>query len=450
MAEYLVASTYMNMKRQLERDLLRLLPFTSVEPYKGQFEKNDKRERIASIKYTGVDSINITTKTARERQYRHSEDLWDALRRCLRLKQVEPKGRFNHTMIDSEKQPRKYQKSDKREQSYFLGNVKEQRSGQSFTLSTSTTGHQSVTEAILGSTPAFLQGAHGEDNSYNNNITLQMEVGLTEHIGQNLKKDTRAKAKNVAQEYMACQVQQSKQLCHLLWSLIEPNLELTGDQFIPKLCECGGAEEYELFILYERFYMTVKECVFPLPPGFQTFFTALAFRCLNFHLFVQYVDRGVLQLTGDFIQQILVDLSDEGEELEYKYQLMSKLPKESLEECFKQWNHPIAVSYIAKQQTTQILTLGKEIEKMKLEKKVERERAGTTDSSSSSNIGEDIVTFSPLNSFINYLLETSSALRIMKKTSNLDIPKIDPVFLQEVALCHVSAESNYDLSLVNF
>ncbi|ESO95702.1 hypothetical protein LOTGIDRAFT_160255 [Lottia gigantea] len=398
LAEYLVASTYISMKRQLEKDILRLLPFTSVEPYKGQLERNQSEERMATVTYSSVDSINITSKTARERHFRQSEDLWDSLRRMLQLKQIEPEPRYKLDAISKflDKQLKEKVKED--HSSSFLDEEKDfpSISKQSSGLSTRSS---SSAESTFGSVPDFLNRISRETPG----INKQVENCLTDHLEQYLKKEWRIKAKNIAQEFVACQAVQTKQLCHFLWNVC--GQENSSDETQPKLYECGSVEDYNMFLLLERYYLTLTEISFPFPPGFHTYFTSMAFRCLNITLFLQYVERGVLKLTGGFMIQLLSDLSDEGEEFNLKYHIISKLPKHQAEECFKVWKHPCTAAFFAKKQTANILQLGKEIDKKTL--------ASVKASRSYNDVNpedQESTSFVPLTSLLQHFEDTVSVM----------------------------------------
>ena len=68
---------------------------------------------------------------------------------------------------------------------------------------------------------------------------------------------------------------------------------------------CTSPEEEELFNILERFHRTTEALSFPQPPGFNFYFTTLAFRNLQLRDFLQYVDRGVIHLSADFVTQML-------------------------------------------------------------------------------------------------------------------------------------------------
>ncbi|XP_046548624.1 gamma-secretase-activating protein-like [Haliotis rubra] len=427
-AEYLVASTYSSMKRQLEKEVLRFLPFTAADTLRGQFERSPTGERLACLSYTSFDSINISTKTAREREGQQpvSEDMWDILRRRLRMRQLDHATHFNLDIIskkfskltsDEERDRVKWERVIKPSKETFLGSI--HRTNRSTPVQVSNGGRLSRTEMVLGPQPVFLQGAYGEDGSRTRQLSAVTEELLTSYLVRHLKKDNKVKAHNVAKEYVACQVQKTQQLCHLLWSL--RRTESSGcDNMLPNL------------IL-----------------GFQTYFTALGFRCLHLRLFLQYVDRGVLSLTGQFVTQLLADVPDSDEDKEnseIKFQIISRLPKTLAEECFRLWNHPLCARYFAYQQVTEILLDG-----AKFAKSEDTREARDNDSIASGSSG--YMAFPPLEIFIRHLKDTTKGS--MKRhgrsvTESVGIIDVDTVLLEEVGLQHSKSSTQYDMSTVNF
>ncbi|XP_013396355.1 gamma-secretase-activating protein-like [Lingula anatina] len=99
----------------------------------------------------------------------------------------------------------------------------------------------------------------------------------------------------------------------------------------------------------ERYLMVTQDLAFPLWKGFHTFFTGLAFRCLDFSLFLQYVDSGILTLTPTFVEQVLTELEDNRETDRIKFQILSKLPKEESVQYFIKSGHPCSKTFLAEQ-----------------------------------------------------------------------------------------------------
>ncbi|XP_046354825.2 uncharacterized protein LOC124134166 isoform X1 [Haliotis rufescens] len=467
-AEYLVASTYSSMKRQLEKEVLRFLPFTATDTLRGQFERSPSGDRLARLSYTSFDSINISTKTARERESQQpvSEDMWDILRRRLRMRQLDHAPRFNLDIIgkqfakitsDEERERVKWERVIKPSREAFLGSIHRTNRDTPVQASNGGSGRRSRTEMVLGPQPQFLQGAYGEDVSRTRKLNALTEDLLTSYLARHLKKDNKVKAHNVAKEYVACQVQKTKQLCHLLWSLRRTESSGYDDDILPNLCEAADDEEYELFQLYERLYLMLCELCFPSPPGFQTYFTALGFRCLHLRLFLQYVDRGVLSLTGQFVTQLLADVPDcdeDKENSEIKYQIISRLPKTLAEECFRLWNHPLCDRYFAHQQVTEILLEGAKLAKGKEDTREGlslKDRSRDNDSMASGSSSH--MSFPPLEIFIRHLKDTTKAsVKHQGRTvaDSVGIMDVDTVLLEEVGLQHTKTSTQYNMSTVNF
>ncbi|CAC5365319.1 unnamed protein product [Mytilus coruscus] len=167
-------------------------------------------------------------------------------------------------------------------------------------------------------------------------------------------------------------------------------------------------------------------------------------------LFLQYVDHGVIQLTGEFLARVLADIKDTEEGVTTKHQLISRLPKSFMEECYRQWNHPTCQHYLACKQVASRLTEShlqgnKETFGMLDQDLFRRNRA----ESDTSRI--DVVTFAPLTSFL-HMLEKIDADTKKKNQGNLPTRQspLDAHFLQEVALYHTRTKTNYDMSTTNF
>ncbi|CAG5116748.1 unnamed protein product [Candidula unifasciata] len=331
-SEYLIASTFAEMKKQVDREVLNLLSFTFTQTLRGQVEKNHTGHRLAHISYNSLEIINLSKKWLKESKSRAVEDFWGVLFRRLRLQQQKVPPRFSHDSV----------------MTHFL-----------MEPILSSCGGRSKLDLSLGPAPVFLQTQIQNSKIFKRRLSILTKDMLTKHLTSYLSKESQSKAKNVASEYLHCQAKISRQLCHLIWSLRGHHLSYQ-DKFLPNLETPGTDKEYELFQLYERFYLTVGDLGFPLPPGFISFFTSLGFKCLELHLFFQYVDRYILTLTPDFILQLLEDLHDEAdEEVPFiKFQVISRLPKPIAEECFERWNHPIMQQRKARQQVTQILLQG--------------------------------------------------------------------------------------------
>lgn len=460
MAEFLIATTYSSMRRQFDREILKLVPFTASDTFRGQFEKSYEGERIARISYSLLACVNIASKSAKDRTQKRGsvgDDMWDILRHHLRWMQLEELHRFSHKSVKSLCETRakdlklmgESSQGTKTEDQLFFSCLHGHKSRSSRSVSpapgnpnfSNSSMKRVRPDSVLGTAPPFLQG-----NSIAELSQMPLDVTkdlFTSHLFKYLRKEARSKGQSVAKEYIACQVQQSRQLCHLLWNLRGPLLPYTDLDFLPNLTDPSSDDEYELFQLFERYYQICQEMSFPLPQGFISYFTALGYRNLSTSLFLQYVDHGVLNLTGEFMAQVLADVRDTPEGVRVKQQIISRLPQNLAEECYREWNHPVCQRYFALKQVSQAITDSSNQQESKRSLSdlsyMARDRS---ESSISGNLSE--TSFPPLSSFLHYLEKMDSS-----KRSSSQNP-LDISFLADVALYHTKKENKYDMSTVNF
>ncbi|XP_052285833.1 protein pigeon-like isoform X10 [Dreissena polymorpha] len=357
MMEFLIAQTYVGMRRQVDREALRLLPFTHTEPFRGQFDKTQSGERLVRVSYSPIESVNIMTKSARERQQKKSsvaDDWLDMLRRHLHWMQVNKTRRFNFEMLKKpyQQMQREEEKKNKvKEEESFITKIRIRKSDTQ--QDSEAVGHYgSKSDTILGTAPHFLQGNRVTEAS-ETLMNLTTEV-LSKHMLTYLLKDGKVKA-NTAKDYVSCQQTQSRLLCHLLWTLRGQHLGHPEDSSLPSLCMRADVDEYELFQLLERYWMTARELYFPVPLGFHAYFACLAFRCLHFRMFLQYVRHGIVPLTGDFMAQLITELPDVEEYVQLKRTVILQLSLSEAEECYQLWGHISCNTYLAHSYVDKIL-----------------------------------------------------------------------------------------------
>ncbi|XP_059179604.1 protein pigeon-like [Physella acuta] len=448
-AEFLVASTFAEMKKQVDREVLNLLGFTTVQTLRGQFEKNNLGERLAHISYTSLATVDVKKKS--EIKNRSNEDFWDTLNRRLRSRLVENPMRFSHANV-----MRLYRQAEMEEaggkilwdpmhvdDSFFQVKRSSELSPPvlraSLTLSESSdgstaSGRRSKTDAILGASPLFLHKSQSQESKlFKRRLSVLTEDQLRKHLVRFLAKESQSKAKNVSREYLYCQAKVSRQLCHLIWSACCNGDEACiEDSLLPNLQTPATDREYELFQLYERFYLSATDLGYPLPTGFSSYFTALGFKCLELHLFFQYVDNHILLLTPEFILQLLEDLPDsvDDEIVEIKYQVISRLPPPFAAECFERWNHPLIKVGRAREQVAHILL---------------RAPTPTSESEFVSLSSHDANTvFTPLDTFIKHLDKAASSIRSPRPIT------YDKKLIQESSLHYTRTKTQLDLSTVSF
>ncbi|KAH9496359.1 hypothetical protein Btru_010715 [Bulinus truncatus] len=453
--EFLVASTYAEMKKQVDREVLNLLAFTASQTLRGQYEKNPAGERLAYVSYTALEIVDYNKKLIKDSKSRNKEDYWETLIRRLRLRHSEVPPRFSHVNV-----MRTYRQAEMEEaggkllwdpmhveDSFFDGiytlkiteitpSVRRSLLADSGSMDmSSSSGRHSRADMVLGPAPLFLQRKISPESTiFKRRLSMLTEDLLLKHLVKYLPKDSHSKARNVAKEYLHCQAKVARQLCHLIWSLRGSELsQQTEDSLLPNLQLPGTNDEYELFQLFERYYLTVSDLGYPFPIGFSSFFTALGFKCLDLHLFFQYVDNHILLLTPDFILQILKDLPDgaDDEIPMIKYQIISRLPQSFAEECFERWDHPIAKQRKAKNQVSQILLKAPHTVKENL---INRKTTPPVTTS----------TFPPLAAFLEHLELMASNIQSKRAIT------FEPSLVESVALHHTKTKTKVDLSTVNF
>lgn len=87
----------------------------------------------------------------------------------------------------------------------------------------------------------------------------------------------------------------------------------------------GEMPQHMLFQVYTKFHEVLEELMLPIPNDFYTKYTVAGYFCLPRHIFIQYADHGIFQLTHQFVDQLNVRTPDD---LRFKQLMLSYLPKE--------------------------------------------------------------------------------------------------------------------------
>ncbi|XP_006822463.1 gamma-secretase-activating protein-like [Saccoglossus kowalevskii] len=375
LSEYLVATTYNAMKKQVDKDVLKLLPFTCVDTFRGQLEKDNSGQQIARFTYTPKKKLleTIICKPLQEypstscevpvdRRERRQGDLefWDNIRAHLRLSVVDQNTRFCTASIKQEVETQELEYAEALSQS-----------------STQSSGARSGLPRLPRrnySSTAINKRAYLHDTS----ITIpfldqqdeieryqEIRVGLlvdklAAHLSRYLKREAKIKATNIATEFVGCQIRQSKQLLQLLWTMfgVESKDECGATIGYRTLKRDSSESDYILFQVIERYYYVSEELCYPQPPGFKTFFAIIGYNSLSQQMLLQYLDSGVLELTPEFIALFIDSLHEGQGDVDcdkLKFQIINRLPQESMVTALQHWDHPMASRYLSQQYVTSTL-----------------------------------------------------------------------------------------------
>lgn len=86
-------------------------------------------------------------------------------------------------------------------------------------------------------------------------------------------------------------------------------------------------QRFALFNILERYRSAVETIAFPLPQGFSSFFSYLGYQTLNYDVFIQYVERNVLELQIDVLKAIFKALGNSLEATQRKHCILTKVPR---------------------------------------------------------------------------------------------------------------------------
>lgn len=87
----------------------------------------------------------------------------------------------------------------------------------------------------------------------------------------------------------------------------------------------GEMPQHLLFQVYSTFHEVLEELMLPTPIDFYTKYTVAGYFCLPRHLFVQYAEHGIFQLSRQFVEQLEVR---NPEDARFKYLMLSYLSKD--------------------------------------------------------------------------------------------------------------------------
>ncbi|XP_028401360.1 gamma-secretase-activating protein-like [Dendronephthya gigantea] len=302
--EYLIGSTYFQMKFQVEASVYKLLPFSNTEPFRGHLETNRKGEKIAQISYTPMKSSKILNQTFKDEKRKELE-FWIFLRQNLSF--ASSVDRFSLKKISMQEEIPRTNDSSSTAESGFSSIFQKFRRFQ--LVENQIQGNSEFSKEYK---PEYLEYIRCDDATVEKEEGRSMKVldSLTRFFHRYLPSEVpKMKIQKMAMEYIACQKKQSSKLLDLFWSGL--NYSDDTHPYDHSLNTRGTSRERALLMLFERYHMAVNQIHFPIPTGFHTFFVFMGFRCLEERLFIQYVINKIFSLETEFMNRLLHDVGDD-------------------------------------------------------------------------------------------------------------------------------------------
>nr|XP_023019414.1 protein pigeon [Leptinotarsa decemlineata] len=160
----------------------------------------------------------------------------------------------------------------------------------------------------------------------------------------------------VATRYVTAQLDQSRKLCQILCKAAAYDSEEDFDKGFIYINKLDKERRYVMFKLLEKYYLAVQSIAFPLPQGFTSFFTFLGYKTMDFEMFLQYVNRNVFELQVDVMKIIMAESENSKADVRKKLKLLSALPRSRAKRLLNQWNHPVSVMARAREHAQNILS----------------------------------------------------------------------------------------------
>ncbi|XP_033099769.1 protein pigeon-like, partial [Anneissia japonica] len=192
---------------------------------------------------------------------------------------------------------------------------------------------------------------------------------------------------------------------------------------------------------------------------FQTFFTCLGYRCLRYQSFLQYVERGVFQLTPEFVRKFFAELPDDEIHSERKHEILIQLPQSDALEIIEDWKHPFALRYLAQQYVEETLKPDSCLEYpfyLNRETAIENESSQASVSSRPVHSDDDqegiTAAFPPLGTLLKLLQEKDPKVVVVNNGVNNQPScfQMEPRKVEQVALLNTMEKYGNNLSDVTF
>ncbi|XP_074619481.1 gamma-secretase-activating protein-like isoform X2 [Acropora palmata] len=436
--EYLVGSTYGTFRRELEREVVTLIPFTCDDTFRGHLEKDVYRRRIAQMSCYFVKDNPIEFQKVKGKI--KQGDLWTAL--LQNTKKLPPRFKLQTVGVDTLDQGS--DSEDEMEVTSDSSLVKTLYKRLSVTRRSSHRGNVELLNSHSSNKSRSSIDLPEESKSVHEDKKRKATVErLASHLQKHLPREAKVKMHNIAIEYVSCQARQSEQLLRLF----NQALEFTNNPFTLPLSFRGTMREVVFFQLVERFCTAVTELRFPLPANFRSYMTCLGFRCLDRRMFLQYVDNGVIHLRKGFISRLVDEFDGEREEQDLVFQIICRLKHASAKEALLRWEHPVKARYLSQRLVEDLLMTeipGGVRENFDYPRETIPDGRGASSSEPSPGSDEG---FRPLSTLMN-ALRKSEAVSLDGKSPGISQEELD--YIEMRALVETQREAIGNLGTIPF
>ena len=193
--------------------------------------------------------------------------------------------------------------------------------------------------AQISRSSAKEKGAQLRDDYISKLITEKFSA----HILKCFPRENKTRVHNICVEYALCRGKVVKSLWKHLTKVLGYNQEY--DVYGESLTKKPSATGYALFQMLERIHLCLTQLCFPEFRDMQNVLSALAYRCLPSHLFLQYLHASVFTVSPDFVTRFVSEVPDE-DNIGIKIELVSGLPRSHTKAVLSKWKHPVAKRFL--------------------------------------------------------------------------------------------------------
>ncbi|XP_023580085.1 gamma-secretase-activating protein [Octodon degus] len=244
-------------------------------------------------------------------------------------------------------------------------------------------------------------------------LTGLMVSELKDHLLRHLQGVEKKKIEQMVVDY-------TSKLLDLICCIVETSWRIHNLESWPlQLNGRGSAAEFAVFHIMTRILEATRSVFLPLPPGFHTLHTTLGVHCLPLHSLLNYIDNGILLLTGTVVERLLKDLDNTEKNEKLKFSIIVRLPPLIGQKIYRFWDHPVSANIISRNHVSRLLP------------NYQKKPWNSTINKSSSSVD-----FLPLNYLIEILTNLESSNQALRDFEGHD--NVDAEFVEEAALKHTT------------